>query len=77
MTLSEKFFLAFCAVIFSIGLIVFIAVLTMFPIMWLWNWLVPSIFGLRTITCWEALGLSLLSGFLIKPTISNNKKKDD
>lgn len=77
MALSEKFILAFCAVVFGIGLVVLIAVLTMFPIMWLWNWLVPSIFGLRAITCWEALGLSLLSGFLIKPTISNNKKKDD
>jgi hypothetical protein len=30
----------------------------------LWNWLVPSIFGLRPITFWEALGLLGLSWIL-------------
>ena len=29
-------------------------------IMWLWNWLMPSLFGLRTIGFWEGLGLFLL-----------------
>ena len=47
-----------------------------FPIMWLWNWLIPSIFGLRIITFWEAVGLSLLSGLLIRSTnTSGNKSK--
>lgn len=27
----------------------------------LWNWLMPSIFGLHTITYWQAIGLFLLS----------------
>jgi hypothetical protein len=27
----------------------------------LWNWLMPSIFGLHTITFWQAIGLFLLS----------------
>ena len=30
----------------------------------LWNWLMPSIFGLRLITFWEALGLLGLSWLL-------------
>jgi len=30
-------------------------------IMWLWNWLMPSLFGLRTIGFWEGLGLFLLA----------------
>ena len=30
-------------------------------IMWLWNWLMPSLFGLRTIGFWEGLGLLLLA----------------
>ena len=30
----------------------------------LWNWLLPSIFGLRQITFWEALGVLLLSRIL-------------
>lgn len=33
-------------------------------IMWLWNWLMPSLFGLRTIGFWEGLGLFLLAHIL-------------
>jgi hypothetical protein len=33
-------------------------------VQWLWNWLVPDIFGLRTISVWEALGLLALSRIL-------------
>lgn len=32
-----------------------------FGIMWLWNWLMPELFGLPVITFWQALGLCLLS----------------
>lgn len=35
-----------------------------FVVMWLWNWLMPSIFGLRLITFWQALGLVILSKIL-------------
>lgn len=30
----------------------------------LWNWLMPAVFGLRTITFWQALGLLLLGKLL-------------
>lgn len=33
-------------------------------IMWLWNWLMPGLFGLRTIGFWEGLGLFLLAKIL-------------
>lgn len=33
-------------------------------IMLLWNWLIPGIFGLTTITFWQALGLFILSRIL-------------
>jgi hypothetical protein len=32
----------------------------------LWNWLMPSIFGLRMITYWQALGLMVLSWILFR-----------
>ena len=32
-----------------------------FMAMLLWNWLMPSIFGLRQISFWQALGLVILS----------------
>jgi Ca2+/H+ antiporter, TMEM165/GDT1 family len=31
----------------------------------LWNWLMPSLFGLHTITYWQALGLLVLSRILL------------
>jgi hypothetical protein len=33
-------------------------------VQWLWNWLVPDLFGLRRLTVWEALGLLALSRIL-------------
>lgn len=36
------------------------------PTMWLWNWLMPIIFGLVKITFWQALGLNILCGIFFK-----------
>ena len=33
-------------------------------VQWLWNWLLPDIFGLRAVTFWEALGLLALCRIL-------------
>ena len=33
-------------------------------VQWLWNWLLPDIFGLRRVTFWEAFGLLALSRIL-------------
>lgn len=54
-----------------IALIVIIAVILSFPVMWLWNWLMPVIFGLIKITVWQALGLSLLCGLLFKSSVNS------
>ena len=37
-----------------------LALILALPTMWLWNWLMPIIFGLTKITFWQALGLNLL-----------------
>ena len=34
--------------------------------MWLWNWLMPTIFKLPTIGFWEAVGILILSQILFK-----------
>lgn len=34
-------------------------------VMSLWNWLMPALFGLRSITFWEALGVWVLSRILL------------
>jgi hypothetical protein len=36
-----------------------------FFVMSLWNWLMPTLFGLHTLTFWQALGLLILSRTLL------------
>ena len=62
-----------------VGLIaVLLALFALYPlgIMLLWNWLMPSLFGLGTISFWEALGLRLLSSFLFVPVFTVNRRKN-
>ena len=54
--------------------VAFISLLLGFPVMWLWNWLMPTIFGLKTITFWQAVGLMFLSSLLFKSTSSSSSK---
>ena len=35
-----------------------------FAVMWLWNWLMPGLFGLHVLSFWQALGLLILSKIL-------------
>ena len=44
-----------------------LAIFAVFVLMSLWNWLVPELFGLGTITFLQALGLLLLLRILIGP----------
>ncbi len=34
-------------------------------VMWLWNWLMPTVFGLPAIGFWQAVGLLVLSKLLL------------
>ncbi len=55
-----------------VGMIIFggifitgLAILFGFIIMWLWNWLMPMIFGLTTLTFWQAVGVFILAKILL------------
>ena len=54
------FFFAFVLFIFLGGIVV----------QWLWNWLMPDIFGLRELGFWEALGLLALGDALMGGPLS-------
>ncbi|MBN2093385.1 hypothetical protein JW964_27420 [candidate division KSB1 bacterium] len=56
---------------------VFMAFLFGFVVMWLWNWLMPEIFGLPTITFWKAWGLVVLSHILFKSFPHNKEHHHD
>lgn len=49
-----------------LGIIGFTAFAILFGavVMWLWNWLMPAIFGLGVITYWQAVGLAVLGRLL-------------
>lgn len=51
-----------------------VAALMSLPVMLLWDWLMPQIFGLPTITWFQAWGLLFLCGLLFKSNISTNKE---
>ena len=62
------------AVVVGIILILFCAFLTGWIVMLLWNWLMPMLFGLKTITYIEGWGIAFLSGLLFKGTTTVNNK---
>jgi VIT1/CCC1 family predicted Fe2+/Mn2+ transporter len=52
--------------IFSVilgGLILIVSLFTV-PTYWLWNWLMPTIFGLTKISLIQALGITILSAII-------------
>jgi hypothetical protein len=55
----------------AIGIV--IAFLFGWLVMLLWNWLMPAIFGLGTISFWQAWGLVILSHILFKGGMHGHK----
>jgi len=55
-------------------------IFTISLLMWitwgLWNWLMPTLFGLKTITIYQALGINILSSILFKPYKLIRNKED-
>lgn len=68
-----KVFTAFAVFILAIALY---AIITAFPVMWLWNYcLVPAIPSFKVINFWQAWGIKLLFNILIHVTHSTDNKK--
>jgi hypothetical protein len=61
------------AVLVVIGGIVAIAAILTLPTYWLWNWLMPTVFELKELTIWQALGMNLLCGILFRSSSSLKK----
>lgn len=61
-TIGQKVLVVIGFILFGAG----VALLFGFVVMWLWNWLMPDIFGLKRISYWQAWGLLVLSWILFK-----------
>lgn len=57
----------------TVVLLFVVAAIMSLPVMLLWDWLMPGIFGLREITWFEAWGLLFLCGLLFKNHTTVNK----
>lgn len=53
-----------------------LAILFGFIIMWLWNWLMPMLFGLPTVTYWQGVGLFILFKILFGSCGSSSSKSE-
>ncbi|MDD4761669.1 MAG: hypothetical protein PHZ25_01420 [Candidatus Pacebacteria bacterium] len=64
--------------ILAIGFVAIVSIVAVLPIYLLWNWLMPEIFGIKTITIWQAWGIIFLTRILFKdsssPPESSSKK---
>ncbi|CAB4143620.1 hypothetical protein UFOVP449_234 [uncultured Caudovirales phage] len=56
-----------------IGVLVVIALLMGLPLMLLWNYLMPDIFGLTKITFWQAVGINFLASILFNKHYNSEK----
>lgn len=62
-------------VLLAIGVIALLGILLGLPLQLLWNWLMPTIFNLPTITFWQAMGLNIMASILFKDnSIKTNDK---
>ena len=65
--------LTFALIAFAI--IVGFSLIVGFPVMWLWNWLMPALFHLPLVTFWQAVGLMILGHLLVGSSSSSSSKE--
>jgi hypothetical protein len=61
------------ALMLVFGLWFVVAMVVALPVMWLWDWLMPTLFGLTEITWLQAMGLCLLCSMLFKANVEVKK----
>lgn len=73
--MSKETFGASIIALFLVLAIAFIASLVFaWPVMLLWNWLMPVLFGITKLTFWQAWGLTFLCGLLFNRSSSSSSK---
>jgi len=61
------------AALIIVGMMVVLGLFIGFPIKWLWNAVMPELFGLSRIGFWQAVGLFMLAQGLFTHYGGNNK----
>jgi len=71
----EKLALGIGIGILAIAVIAVVSLVAAIPTYFLWNWLMPTIFGINTVTFWQAWGINFLAGILFKGSSSSKNSK--
>lgn len=59
----DKYDILYTVIVFFVALA--FGLLLVFPIMWLWNYLMPMVFGLPKLTYWQTYGLYVLINMFV------------
>jgi hypothetical protein len=59
-----------------VALVIGLSALFALPVMWLWNFVVPHIFGLKELDFLHAWALNVLCGLMFKSGTYTNEKSD-
>lgn len=70
----DKLAIVVLAVLGVFGILFLLSILHCLPVMLLWNWLMPLLFGLPKLTFWQAFGLTWLCSLLFKSHASSGSK---
>ena len=65
------------AFLIVLGLLFLSAVILAFPTMFLWNWLMPEIFGVVKIDLYQAMGINFLTHILFKSNVTIKRENND
>ncbi len=58
------------AILLVLGLLILSSILLAIPTMLLWNYVMPSIFGLTSINLYQAMGVNFLANILFKSNVT-------
>lgn len=70
--LIRNLFCSVLRIVFTLAVYASMAIVLSIPVMLLWNWLVPTIFGLTSITLVQAWGISFLCGLLFGRNVNES-----
>lgn len=69
------FLLAPFVILGGVAVSIVIDLLLAFPLMWAWNYALPTLFGLPQVSYWQAFCLLIVSTLLVKSQTVNNSSK--
>lgn len=65
-----------CVVLGSILFVIVLCFISAWVVSMCWNYIMPYLFGLPTITYWQAFVIQILCGCLFKNNISSTRDKE-